>query len=247
MSFPYQPARVYDRPAWEWVDACVEAEAQRLELVRRYGADELDQAARREVQMALLANPDYFTQEVKMLKNRFRPVLVFDTETTGLGPLDAVIQLGYCVLVDGVVVEEYERIWQGDTPSNPFALKVHQIPNRAVLRSPFGARAELEAFADLAKRVHAVGGVLVAHNAQFDVRMLDRTAKRTGLTTFDIGPVFCTATHLKHIPALDRGPNCKNEQVYKHLGGPPLVLHQALNDARATAYIYEEGRKRKWW
>lgn len=247
MAFPYQPARVYDRPVWEWVDACVEAEEQRLELMRRYAAGELDQATRREVQLALLSSPDHFPQEVKMLKDMFRPVLVFDTETTGLGPLDVVIQLGYCVLIDGEVVEEYEKIWRGDTPSNPFALKVHQIPNRAVLHSPFEARAELEAFVDLARRVQAVGGVLVAHNAQFDVRMLDRTAKRNAITNFNIGPVFCTATNLKRIPALDRGPNCKNGQVYKHLGGPPLVLHQALNDAKATAYIYEEGRRRDWW
>jgi hypothetical protein len=79
------------------------------------------------------------------------------------------------------------------------------------------------------------------------VRMLDRMAKKTGVANFNLGAVFCTATNLKRVPALERGPTCKNGQVYKHLGGPDLTLHQALNDSKATAFIYHEGLTRKWW
>jgi DNA polymerase III epsilon subunit-like protein len=245
--FPLQPPRVYDEPICEWALACAEAEDQRMNAVKRYRRGELTTSEQLEVGLALLAQPDFFIQEHRLLRGAFRPVLVFDTETTGLGPLDVVIQLGYCLLFNGLVVDEYEKIWQSDTPSNPFALKVHKIPNREVLNSPYYPRVELDAFIDLVQRVQAVGGVVVAHNAQFDVRMLDRTAKRNGLSQFSVPNVFCTATHLKRVPVMERGPTCKNGDVYKFLGGPPLRLHRALNDAKATAFVYEEGLSRKWW
>jgi DNA polymerase III epsilon subunit-like protein len=243
--FPHQPSRTYGRPMWEWVEACANAEDSRTELMRLFANRELASATRREVALTLLENPSHFARELRSIA--LRPVLVFDTETTGLAALDVVIQLGYCLLADGMVIEEYEKVWRGDVPSNPFALKVHKIPNRVVLNSPHDPREELTKFADLAKRVKEAGGVLVAHNAAFDVRMLSHMAKKFGVEGFDLGAVFCTAKHLKQVPCADRGPTCKNADVYQFLGGPHMEFHQALNDAKATAYVYEHGRQNAWW
>lgn len=242
--FPVQPSREFGRPMWEWVEDCADAEDSRAELMRLFAQDELDTATRREVSLALLENPLHFQRELKSIA--LRPVLVFDTETTGLGALDVVIQLGYVLLADCMVIAEYQKVWRGDVPSNPFALKVHKIPNLTVLMSPHDPGKELHDFADLVRRVKEADGVVVAHNAQFDLRMLQQTARKSGVH-LDLGPVFCTAKHLKRVPCAVRGATCKNADVYTHLGGPPMEFHQALNDAKATAYLYEHGHQSGWW
>lgn len=175
------------------------------------------------------------------------PVLVFDTETTGLSASDVVIQLGYVhMMSDGRVLAEYEKVLRSSTPSNPFALRVHRISNETVRCSPHDAAAELRKFADLARQTLAAGGTLVAHNASFDVRLLQQTARLAGLP-FDLDPVFCTAKALKKVPPSERGPTCKNADVYRFLGGAPMGMHHALNDAKATALIYLKGLQASWW
>lgn len=177
-----------------------------------------------------------------------RPVLVFDTETTGLSASDVVIQLGYVyMLSNGTVLHEYEKVLHSDTPSNPFALRVHKISNETVRRSPHDAHAELSKFADLANRVLVMGGTLVAHNAAFDVRLLRQTALSSGLHEFQLDSVFCTAKALKKVPTSERGATCKNTDVYRCLGGHTMDMHNALNDAKATAFIYLHGLQAGWW
>jgi DNA polymerase III epsilon subunit-like protein len=177
-----------------------------------------------------------------------RPVLVFDTETTGLSASDVVIQLGYVyMLSNGTVLNEYEKVLHSSTPSNPFALRVHKISNETVRRSPHDAHAELRKFMDLANRVLVMGGALVAHNAAFDVRLLRQTAMLVGLHEFQLDSVFCTAKALKKIPTSERGATCKNTDVYRCLGGHKMDMHNALNDAKATAFIYLHGLQAGWW
>jgi DNA polymerase III epsilon subunit-like protein len=175
-------------------------------------------------------------------------VLVFDTETTGLSASDVVIQLGYVyMLSNGSLLREYERVLHSSVPSNRFALRVHKISNETVRCSPHDAHAELSKFAILANRVLDMGGTLVAHNASFDERLLRQTALSAGLHTFQLDSIFCTAKALKKVPTTERGATCKNTDVYRRLGGDEMEMHNALNDARATAFIYLHGLKAGWW
>jgi DNA polymerase III alpha subunit (gram-positive type) len=242
LVFPQQPPRIYSQPIDEWAEACADAEIARMQLLT--GFAELPLAAKREIAQALLSQPDLYTRELKFF--RLKPILVFDTETTGLSKQDVVIQLGYvCILSDGTVVDEKEQVWHTDVPCNPMALKVHRIDKHLVATGN-DPRLELLDFLQLAQRVKLAGGVLVAHNAQFDTRMLQQTAQRVGVA-FDVGEVFCTATALKKVPLSARGVNCKNADVYSFLGGKPMNMHQALNDAKATAFIFRRGRELSWW
>ena len=244
--FPLQPSKYFDRPAWEWTDECAEAEERRAQALRLFQTGGLDAAQQSEVARTLLAHAHVFAREIAQLD--LRPVLVFDTETTGLSAFDVVIQLGYVyMLSDGTVLEEYEKILRTMTPSNPFALKVHRIADQTVRNSTHDPHTELEAFLQLARLVVNAGGRLVAHNAKFDVRLLQQTADAVGLESFDLGPVFCTATKLKRVSTAERGATCKNTDVYHCLGGPPMTMHHALNDAKATAYIYRHGLQNAWW
>ena len=240
--FPHQPRRVYTQPVDEWAEACADAEIERLQLVS--GLQALPVHARREVARALVARPDIYARELSVCN--LRPILVFDTETTGLSKQDVVIQLGFvCTLPDGTLVDDSEQVWHTDVVCNPMALKVHQIDKQLVAEGHDPQRGLLD-FMDLAQRVIRAGGVLVAHNAGFDKRMLLQTAKRAGVD-FELGPVFCTATALKQVSPTLRGPTCKNADVYAFLGGEAMGMHQALNDARATAFIYLRGMALGWW
>ena len=244
--FPLQPARFFDRPVWVWINDCAGADDLRARALRRFQAGDLDTAQRIEVARTLLAHAELFAREIAQLD--LRPVLVFDTETTGLSASDVVIQLGYVyMLSDGTVLEEYEKILHSLTSSNPVALKVHGIKDQTVRSSPHDPHTELEAFLGVARQVLRAGGRLVAHNAEFDVRLLQQTADAVGVKRFDLGPVFCTATKLKRVPTSERGATCKNADVYRCLGGPAMDMHHALNDAKATAYIYQHGLQNAWW
>jgi len=244
--FPLQPTREFKKPPWVWTDACAKAEERRFDTLRLFEKGLLSDVQRREVARTLFEYGHWFPQEIARLA--LRPVLVFDTETTGLSASDVVIQLGYVLMLpDGTVLVEYEKILRSDTPSNPFALKVHRIKNQTVRSSPHDPAEELRAFLALAHRVARFGGRLVAHNAKFDVRLLQQTAEAVGLGLFELGDVFCTATKLKRVPTAERGATCKNADVYRVLGGPDMDMHHALNDAKATAFIYKQGLQSCWW
>jgi DNA polymerase III epsilon subunit-like protein len=246
VMFPLPPSRVYKKPMWVWTEACAKAEERRWNTLCLFEKNLLDDAQRMVVARTLFEHAHWFPREITRLA--FQPVLVFDTETTGLSASDIVIQLGYVLMLsDGTVLSEYEKILRGDIPSNPFALKVHRIKNQTVRSSPYDIEEELTAFLALAHRVTSLGGRLVAHNAKFDVRLLQQTAAAVGMQDFDVGEVFCTATKLKRVPTAERGATCKNADVYRVLGGPDMDMHHALNDAKATAFIYKQGIQSGWW
>lgn len=246
VMFPLQPTREYKKPSWVWTEACANAEERRWNTLRLFEKGLLDDTQRRAVARTLFEYAHWFPQEIAQLA--FQLVLVFDTETTGLSASDIVIQLGYVLMLsDGTILSEYEKILRGDIPSNPFALKVHHIKNQTVRSSPYDIEEELTAFLALAHRVTSLGGRLVAHNAKFDVRLLQQTAAAVGMQAFDLGEVFCTATKLKRVSTAERGATCKNADVYRVLGGPDMDMHHALNDAKATAFIYKQGIQSCWW
>ncbi len=185
--------------------------------------------------------------------------VIFDTECTGTSRSDVVIQIG-AVLCDakGLELAAYEELWRTNRPSNPFALKVHNIPDAKVRSSPVVPRDGLVRFFHLLKRVQTSGGTVVAHNANFDLRMVRQTLQLLAENSpgervpfpLEEGPlVFCTARALRKRSEAERGPNCKNASVYNFLGGPPLIgrLHTALTDARATSFVFFTGKKKSWW
>ncbi len=175
--------------------------------------------------------------------------IVFDTETTGSSKEDVVIQLGFVVFdSSGREVQRYEEIWQSDRPSNPWAQKVHQIAPAEVKASRTGAAEGLAVFQAALRRVAESGGLAVAHNYKFDHRLLQQTAAAAGVHLDWCTQSFCTAAALKHRSVEERGPNCKNGDVYTYLGGEDLgQMHRALVDARATAHIFFCGQDAGWW
>jgi len=147
--------------------------------------------------------------------NRFA---VVDTETTGFGKTDRILEIGI-VLVDGnEIVQEWETLINPERDiSNS---NIHGITSELVSLAPTFSEVidEISGFLD--------GRIFVAHNVAFDTKMLNFEFTK-GNREIDFGIPFCTlqATKMKLEKACD-------EYGVKNLGA-----HRALTDARATALI----------
>jgi DNA polymerase-3 subunit epsilon len=147
--------------------------------------------------------------------NRFA---VIDTETTGFGKTDRILEIGI-VLVDGnEIVQEWETLINPERDiSNS---NIHGIASELVSLAPTFSEVidEISGFLD--------GRIFVAHNVAFDTKMLKYEFAKAK-KEIDFGIPFCTlqATKLKLEKACDA------------FGVKNLGAHRALTDARATALI----------
>lgn len=230
------PRRDYSQHISVWANECFDAENHRKVFMENN--DFSDQPA-----------TDLCLSYGMQVTKKKPTYVVFDTETTGTSKEDLVIQMGYVVYdADGVQMDRHERVWQCDRRSSDFARKMHEISITTTRNSIYSSKTELEAFRNLVETIQKNNGMIVAHNAVFDTRMLSQTAAANNLD-WESFPCFCTMKSLKGRTVEERGSNCKNEAVYLHLGGPPISgkMHTALNDATATAFIFFTGKERKWW
>lgn len=192
----------------------------------------------------------------KLCANYF---VVFDTETTGVFKSDVVIQFA-CILCDdtGSELFSYNQLWippSGET-IQARAEEVHKISNRVVLSKGLETITQLRWLKDFFDDCKKNGVRLVAHNASFDVRLLNQTAssaKFPHLPFLTSDDTFCTQKHSRQlVKALDVNGRVKaptNTELYFYMTKklPSLDLHDALNDCRVTASSYAAGRIRNVW
>lgn len=195
-----------------------------------------------------------------------RPVLVFDTETTGISRWDVAIQIAFS---DGQKeCMEYVKLPRGVYISRT-AASVHGISNDTLKRKAVDAQVALSGFFAACETVIGSKGVLVAHNVSFDRRLVEQTAAKHGVCLpawwSEDSNFFCTmAASAPFSDLVTRGgkrKNFKNIELYDYfvssravgdsneLNKPPedIQLHDALNDVRVTLYNYREGELRGMW
>lgn len=184
-----------------------------------------------------------------------KPVLIFDTETAGLGA-PAVCQLSYLHLKPGGTIVEYDKVLKlpKGIKMSPEAARIHGITT-AMSAAGADPAPELDAFFSLVADVKDQGGVIVAHNASFDTRAINFSAENTGLTQrIQATEVMCTMrASSRHSPlktSNGRRKPFRLEELYAHhFGGPPTWarLHNSLDDSRVLALCYLEGKRLDWW
>lgn len=112
-----------------------------------------------------------------------RPMMAFDTETSGVDPETSRIVSAAVVCVESAVGLRLNRSWLVDpgVPIPQGATDVHGITNDQVkadgIQAPFAIREILSALEEGA----ALGQPIVAMNARFDLTLLDREARRHGV------------------------------------------------------------------
>ena len=160
------------------------------------------------------------------------PMVVFDTETTGLSPeRDEIVQIGAVRLVGGrrIEGEAFETLVDPGRPIPPASTRVHGIDDAAVAGAP--------SIAEAGRAFHgfAEGAVLVAHNAPFDLAFLRRHAGAMG-RDFD-HPVLDTV--LLSAAVFGEGVPHTLDAIAERLGVAidPAARHTAMGDAAATADV----------
>lgn len=157
--------------------------------------------------------------------------LVIDTETTGLGEQDQVVEFA-AVWPEG----HYHLLVNPSVPVIPEARAVHHISDRTLGRC-FGREAWHEALGLLLEQ-HP--GPLVGHNVEFDLRMIRQTWP--GLLPED-RPAICTYRCALHL--WPDAPSYSNQVLRYWLGVEPAVKtglppHRALPDAAVTCALLQK-------
>jgi DNA polymerase-3 subunit epsilon len=159
--------------------------------------------------------------------------VVFDTETTGLRPSegDRLVAIAGVRVVNGRVLrsETFEALIDPGRPIPERATRIHGITDEMVAGAP-GAAEALGRFARFAD-----GGVLVAHNAPFDMTFLK--AEDPGGALLDT-PVL--DTRLLSAAIHDHATGHGLDSVAARFGVTlrPGERHTALGDTLATAEIF---------
>lgn len=157
---------------------------------------------------------------------------VFDTETTGLDPRggDEIISIGAIRVVNGRLLHT-ETINQLVDPHRPVpaeSFKYHGIDNGMLVGKP-----SIEKALSFLHRF-VQNTVLVAHNAAFDMRMLQMKEKTTGIRF--VNPVLDTMHLSAFLHASHRDHTL--DTIALRLGVALTKRHDALGDAIATGEIF---------
>ncbi len=157
--------------------------------------------------------------------------IVFDLETTGFSPVkDKIIEIGAVKVEKGKITEKFSTFVN---PQIPIPFKITQltsITDAMVLDAP-SIKEVLPRFLEF------VGdGVLVAHNASFDVSFIEQNCRYQDIRP-DFTSVDTVAMARVLLPTLSR---FKLNIVAKALNISLENHHRAVDDAGATAEIFEK-------
>ncbi len=158
-------------------------------------------------------------------------LIYFDLETTGLERNDRICSMG-CIAFDSAAQSVHGELVKPPKKIRPEAMAVHHITNEAVAGSPVF---EESALAQWLKEQNCTDNILISHNIEFDLRMLEKE----GFVWQ--GGIIDTLKCTKHLIAeIDRFSLqylryelglYKNEAKEADMLGITLQAHTALSDA----------------
>jgi DNA polymerase III subunit epsilon len=169
--------------------------------------------------------------------------VLFDTETTGLDPLngDRVIEVALLELINDLPTgKHYHALIDPQRDVPPEASRIHGFTAADLAGKPL--------FADVAADIIAFlgDGKLVAHNAPFDFGFLDVEFGRVGLPRLDQGRMIDTLAMAKlRFPGMPNSLDALCRRFEIDLSA--RTTHNALLDCRLLAEVYVEltgGRQR---
>lgn len=156
--------------------------------------------------------------------------VVFDTETTGLSPIDdTIIEIGALKVIGGKVADRFSCFVNPHKPLSDTIIRLTGITD-AMLENAPEAEDVIRAFLDFSKDF-----VIVGHNLNFDYSMTKAMAEKHGLT-FDRDGIDTLKIARKVHKDL---PSRSLEALCNHYGIVNASAHRAYHDALATAKIYQ--------
>lgn len=159
---------------------------------------------------------------------------VFDTETTGLAPSegDEIISIGAVRIVNGRLLEQeyFDRLVKPRTAIRRESQAVHGITPAMLGGQPYIEQV-LPAFQRFAEDT-----VLVAHNAAFDMRLLQLAQARSGVAF--VQPVLDTLLLSALVHPAHGDAEHRLEEIAARLGVQVIGRHTALGDAIVTGEVF---------
>ena len=108
--------------------------------------------------------------------------ILFDTETTGAGENDRIIQVGAMVVHGRNDIEVFDQLCSTDVPISIEAMEVHNITPDVIKNQP--PYTEL-AFTSKLLELNQKANYLIAHNISFDLGMLEKEGFSNNYTLID--------------------------------------------------------------
>lgn len=170
--------------------------------------------------------------------------ILLDTETTGAGEEDRIIQLGFMVL-DGKNVEVYNDLCSAPLPIGYGAMEVHGITPEMIEGKPLCTETSAyQALCDL----NTPDNILIIHNAPFDLGMLSKEEFTSQMRLID---TLRCARHLFDEEEAHRLQYFryrlglyKIEQAEADALGIEVKAHDAIGDVLVLKLFLSELRKR---
>lgn len=179
-------------------------------------------------------NPSHRRQAIQWAQNLLaRNFYVLDTETTGLGKSDEIVQIG---IVDAAGNTVIDQLIKPSIPIPPGVSRIHGITDAHVVNAPsfFSLYAKLSGL--------LAGETLVAYNMDFDWRMLRQSFVRYKLPPIRIGKRDCVMKQYAKFKGKrsGQGRGYVWHKLTKALAQENIPMgtmgnaHDALGDARMT-------------
>ena len=152
--------------------------------------------------------------------------IVFDVETPNRYN-DRMSAIGIAIIENGAITEEFFSYVNPETHFDPFNIQLTGIDQAAVANAP--------TFPALWKRIEPLfsSGILVAHNAVFDLSVLKKCLQGYGIPWKSAALYCCTVQMGRRLaPGMSHALNA----MCAHYG-IPLRHHQADSDSRACAQL----------
>lgn len=159
------------------------------------------------------------------------PLIVFDTETTGLDPYgaDRICEIGALKVINGEVVDTFETLINPERNIPIAASQVNNITDDMVANSP-----TMDEVWPKFKEFIGEEGVLVAHNAKFDMDYLNAYLERAGLSKAELPECLCTMKISKNLFKGEKGHSLKALSDRLDIERDEEQSHRALYDVEVT-------------
>lgn len=160
-------------------------------------------------------------------------VIYFDTETTGLECSECqIIELAMITVIDGKIVEEYDRFIRVDGKLPPRITEITGITDQMLDDEGFD---EAEIAEDLRERL-TPDTLMIAHNAQFDLSFVYSLLERHYPDAHEILSKMDWLDTLSVLKDRKKYPHKLIDGV-KHYGIAEVNFHRAIDDTRALVDV----------
>ena len=159
--------------------------------------------------------------------------VIFDVETPN-AKNDRMSSIGIAVVENGEITEEFYSLVNPETYFNAFNVALTGISERSVINAP--------TFPKIFEKIRPIfeSGLLVAHNAPFDMSVLSKCLRDYGILWKPAVNYLCTCKIARSLKL----PICNNKlNTLCDYFGIELDHHNALSDARAAAKLIIEYEK----